>query len=139
MIGRIDSENERRGETDYVYIIGAEIISSDLDSILKRSNALTGNRLRFDMKYNDLNDRNQFYRRSDHWNFGRLGIPFVFFFTGIHADYHRPSDTPDKILYEKYAKITQLIYSATIELANTDFPPKVDNEEFIRITRSIPR
>lgn len=139
MIGRIDIDNERRGDSNYVYIIGAEIISSDLDSLIKRSNMLTGNRLRMDMRYNDLNDRNQFYRRSDHWNFGRLGIPFVFFFTGVHADYHRPSDTPDKILYNKYTNITQLIYSATIELANTDTPPRVDNEEFIRITRSIPR
>lgn len=139
MIGRIDIDNERRGDSNYVYIIGAEIISSDLDSLIKRSNMLTGNRLRMDMRYNDLNDRNQFYRRSDHWNFGRLGIPFVFFFTGVHADYHRPSDTPDKILYNKYTNITQLIYSATIELANTDTPPRVDNEEFIRITRRIPR
>jgi hypothetical protein len=139
MIGRIDDEHAAKNETDYVYIIGAEIISSDLDSILSASNALNGNELRFDMKYNDLNDRNQFYRRSDHWNFGRLRIPFVFFFSGVHADYHRPSDTPDKILYDKYAKITRLVYSTTVELANSDSPPLVDNEAFIRITERIPR
>lgn len=139
MIGRIDEEHEAKDETDYVYIIGAEIISSDLNNTLNRANDINDNQIRFDMKYNDLQDRNQFYRRSDHWNFGRLGIPFIFYFTGVHADYHRPSDTPDKIFYDKYSKITRMIYSTAIELANDDEKPVVDSEEFIRITQANPR
>jgi hypothetical protein len=136
MIGRTDKEHDAIGETDYVYIIGAEIISSDLNRSLQRANELNGNEIRFDMKYNDLTDPNQFYRRSDHWNFGRLGIPFAFYFTGVHDDYHRPSDTPDKILYDKYAKITRQVYSTAAEIANDDQRPVVDSQEFINITQS---
>ncbi len=136
MIGRTDKEHDAIGETDYVYIIGAEIISSDLNKSLQRANEINGNEIRFDMKYNDLTDPNQFYRRSDHWNFGRLGIPFAFYFTGVHDDYHRPSDTPDKILYDKYAKITRQIFSTTAEIANDDKRPVVDSQEFINITQS---
>lgn len=136
MIGRIDEEHEAAGEEDYVYIIGAEIISSGLNTTLNKANELNGNEIRFDMKYNDLTDPNQFYRRSDHWNFGRLGIPFVFYFTGVHVDYHRPSDTPDKILYNKYAKITRQIYSTAAELANNPERPVVDSQEFINITQT---
>lgn len=136
MIGRIDEEHEAAGEEDYVYIIGAEIISSGLNNTLNLANELNGNEIRFDMKYNDLTDPNQFYRRSDHWNFGRLGIPFAFYFTGVHVDYHRPSDTPDKILYNKYAKITRQIYSTAAELANNPERPVVDSQEFINITQT---
>jgi hypothetical protein len=136
MIGRTDKEHDAIGETDYVYIIGAEIISSDLNRSLQRANEINGNQIRFDMKYNDLTDPNQFYRRSDHWNFGRLGIPFAFYFTGVHDDYHRPSDTPDKILYDKYAKITRQIFSTAAEIANDDKRPVVDSQEFINITQS---
>jgi Zn-dependent M28 family amino/carboxypeptidase len=136
MIGRTDKEHDAVGETDYVYIIGAEIISSDLNNSLQRANEINGNEIRFDNRYNDLTDPNQFYRRSDHWNFGRLGIPFAFYFTGVHDDYHRPSDTPDKILYDKYAKITRQIYSTTAEIANDDKRPVVDSQEFINITQS---
>lgn len=136
MIGRTDKEHDAIGETDYVYIIGAEIISSDLNSSLQRANEINGNEIRFDNRYNDLTDPNQFYRRSDHWNFGRLGIPFAFYFTGVHDDYHRPSDTPDKILYDKYAKITRQIFSTTAEIANDDERPVVDSQEFINITQS---
>lgn len=136
MIGRTDKENDAIGETDYVYIIGAEIISSELNNRLQKANEINGNEIKFNMRYNDLTDPNQFYRRSDHWNFGRLGIPFVFYFTGVHDDYHRPSDSPDKILYDKYAKITRQIFSTAAELANNPIRPIVDSQEFINITQS---
>ncbi len=138
MIGRSDPENIRRGDTDYVYLIGGEIISSGLDSLVQAANRNSVN-MRLDRRYNDLQDPNQFYRRSDHWNFGRLSVPFVFFFTGVHEDYHRPSDTVDKIDFEKLARVTTLIYSSVIEVTNYDGRPVVDNEEFIEITRRMPR
>lgn len=134
MIGRIDDEHEKRGVEDYAYIIGADIISSQLDSLLKAANTKSGN-IELDMKYNDLNDPNQFYRRSDHWNFGRLGVPFAFFFTGVHEDYHRPGDEVHKIRFEKMSNIIRTIYATTVELANTANPPEVDNEEFINRTK----
>lgn len=138
MIGRNDPEHEANGETDYVYLIGGEIISSELDSmVVEANNKSVG--MTLDRRYNDLTDRNQFYRRSDHWNFGRLSVPFVFFFTGVHADYHRPSDTVDKIDFEKYTRIVRLIYTSSIEVLNYDGRPQVDNQEFIEITNSLPR
>jgi hypothetical protein len=138
MIGRDATEHEEKGIKDGVYIIGASLISSTLDSLLTVSNAKTHN-LYFDMSLNNVRDPQQIYRRSDHWNFGRLGIPFVFYFTGIHEDYHRPSDEVDKINFEKFTKITQLIYQNTLEIANSEKRPLVDNQEFIEATRQSPR
>jgi hypothetical protein len=138
MIGRSDPENIEKGDTDYVYLIGGEIISSELDSLVQQANSNTVD-MRLDPRYNDLHDPNQFYRRSDHWNFGRLEIPFVFFFTGVHEDYHRPSDTVDKIDFDKLSRVTQLIYTSTVKVAGYDNRPVVDNQEFIEITRMMPR
>ncbi|MFO7844997.1 MAG: M28 family peptidase [Balneolaceae bacterium] len=138
MIGRSDPENRDAGTTDYVYLIGGEIISSELDSLVSSANDQSVD-MRLDRKYNDLTDSNQFYRRSDHWNFGRLNVPFVFFFTGVHEDYHSPSDEVDKIEFEKYSRLVRFIYASTVKTANYDGQPQVDNEEFINITRQIPR
>ncbi len=135
MIGRLDSSHKKEGVTDYAYIIGSEIISSELDSLVKVANAKSGN-IELDKAYNDLKDPNKFYRRSDHWNFGRLGIPFVFFFSGVHEDYHRPSDEIHKIRFKKLAEIIKTIYATTVVVANEEPPPKVDNEQFIEITKS---
>lgn len=133
MVGRVDKEHEEN--KDYIYVIGGEIISSGLDSLLNVANQKSTN-IDLSKRYNDLNDPNQFYRRSDHWNFGRLGIPFVFFFNGTHADYHRPSDSVDKIEWDALTKRTKLIYTFTATIANSDTRPKVDNQEFIEKTQS---
>jgi len=138
MIGRSDPENIEAGTTDYVYLIGGEIISSELDSLVTVANEHSVD-MRLDRKYNDLTDPNQFYRRSDHWNLGRLNVPFVFFFTGVHEDYHRPGDEVDKIDFDKYARVVELIYSSTVKVANHESRPEVDNETFINITRQMPR
>ncbi len=138
MIGRIDDEYAKEDNGDYVYIIGGEIISSGLDSLLSAANESSVN-IELSMRYNDLSDPNQFYRRSDHWNFGRLGVPFVFFFNGTHPDYHRPSDEVDKIEFEALKKRTQLLYALTVMLSNSDERPVVDNQEFIEKTKQQPR
>jgi hypothetical protein len=138
MVGRSDSRNVETGDTDYVYLIGGDIISSELDSLVVVANERSVN-MRIDRHYNDLTDPNQLFRRSDHWNFGRLSIPFVFFFTGLHDDYHQPSDTVDNIEFDKYTRIVQLIYTSAIKVTNAENRPEVDNEEFIDITNRIPR
>lgn len=138
MIGRSSTSRENEGDTDYIFIIGGEMISSELDSLVHLAN-LTSVQKELDYTYNDLNDPNQFYRRSDHWNFGRLGIPFVFFFTGVHDDYHQPGDIIERIDLPKLTRSTQLIYSATIHVANAEERPAVDNESFLEVTRSRPR
>lgn len=135
MIGRVDSEHKKKGVEEYSYIIGAEIISSQLDSLIGAANKRSG-QIELSKRYNDLQDPNQFYRRSDHWHFGRKGVPFVFFFTGIHKDYHRPSDEVHKIKFDKMAKIVRTMYASTVLIANADEGPEVDNQEFIEITKS---
>lgn len=139
MIGRVDDDMAEAGIENYVYVIGAEIISSELNNRLMEASEHRGHALELSMRFNDLNDRNQFYRRSDHWNFGRLGIPFIFFFSGVHADYHQPSDTPDRITYGPYAKRAQLIFSTTLQIANHPTAPVVDSQEFINRTQARPR
>ena len=135
MIGRIDSTHKSEGIEEYAYIIGAELISSDLDSLIKVANEKSG-QIKLNKRYNDLNDPQQFYRRSDHWHFGRKQVPFAFFFTGIHEDYHRPSDEVHKIRFEKMATILRTMYATTVMIANADNPPAVDNQQFIEITKS---
>ncbi len=134
MIGRVDSLHQSEGIEEYAYIIGAELISSELDSLIKSANEQSG-RIKLNKKYNDLNDPNQFYRRSDHWHFGRKGVPFAFFFTGVHEDYHRPSDEVHKIRFDKMASILKTMYATTVMIANAENPPQVDNQQFIEITK----
>jgi hypothetical protein len=138
MIGRSTTERAESGDTDYIFIIGGDIISTELDSLVHEANHKSVD-MELDYSYNDLEDRNQFYRRSDHWNFGRLEVPFVFFFTGVHEDYHSPGDTVDKVDFPKLTRTARLIYTSTIEAANHDSRPEVDNQQFIEITRSMPR
>ncbi len=132
MIGRRDPENA--DNPNYVYVIGGKIVSSGLQQVMEEANSISVD-LELSDRYNDLEDPNRFYRRSDHWNFGRLGVPFVFFFNGTHADYHRPSDEVDKIDFEALKNRSKLIFMTTALLANADERPEVDNEAFILKTR----
>jgi len=116
MIGRIGSAYMPANDSMYVYVIGSDKISTDLDRLLRQANDETV-KLKLDYTYNDNNDPNRFYYRSDHYNFAKNGVPVVFFFTGTHPDYHRPTDTPDKILYERMALIGRLVYSTAWKVA----------------------
>lgn len=86
-------------------------------------------------RYNSLRDPNQFYRRSDHWNFGRFGVPFIFFFNGTHTDYHKPSNEIENIDFYALRKRTQLIFMTAALLSNSDEKPTVDNQSFILRTQ----
>jgi len=134
MIGRVDERHEQTGESNYAYLIGGDLISSGLDSLIALGNQHSG-KITLSDRYNDLQDPNQFYRRSDHWNFGRLGVPFAFFFSGVHEDYHQPSDEASKILFEKMATIVRTIYGSVIMLTETNEQPEVDNQAFIMTTK----
>ncbi|HEX9615755.1 MAG TPA: M28 family peptidase, partial [Bacteroidota bacterium] len=117
MVGRTDQKHAKAGSPPYVYVIGSDKISTELDSILNVSNRQTV-RLALDYEYNNENDPNQFYRRSDHYNFARKGIPVVFFFTGVHEDYHRPTDTVEKIEFDRMATIGLLVYATAWNASN---------------------
>ena len=125
MIGRTDENyNDIKA---YTYVIGSDRLSTDLHKVNEEMNQKYTHLL-LDYKYNDENDPNQFYYRSDHYNFASKGIPAIFFFTGVHKDYHRPTDTPDKILFDKMASVGKLIFHTIYELANRKDRIIVDKE-----------
>lgn len=126
MIGRIDKEHAPR--EDYVYLIGSDKLSSELHQISEEAN---NNSVKFqlDYTYNDPKDPNRFYYRSDHYNFAKHKIPVVFYFTGVHADYHRPGDDVEKILFPKYQQITKLVFHTAWGVANREERIKVDSNK----------
>ena len=117
MIGRMDKKYDELKNPNYVYVIGSDKISTQLDSLLKLSNK-ESEKLVLDYTYNDDKDPNQFYRRSDHYKFAQKGVPIVFFFTGVHDDYHQVTDTVDKILFDRMERIVRLIYYTGWKVAN---------------------
>lgn len=126
MIGRVDAEHE--GKPDYIYIIGSDMLSSDLDKLGKKANT-DYVKMNLDMKYNNRNDPNRFYYRSDHYNFAKHNIPVIFYFNGVHADYHQPGDEVSKINFPLLAKRARLVYFTAWELANGLKKPAVDKNE----------
>jgi len=116
MIGRKDGKHENY---NYVYVIGADKLSSELHDINERMNRLY-TKLNLDYTYNDEDDPNRFYYRSDHYNFAEKGIPSIFFFNGTHADYHKPTDTVEKINFEAMQTRGRLIFHTLWQLANQD-------------------
>lgn len=114
MIGRKDEHHQ---DSLYTYVIGADRLSTELHDINESVNAKYTH-LQLDYTFNADDDPNQFYYRSDHYNFAKNGIPAIFYFSGVHDDYHRPTDTPDKIMYDKAATIARLAFHTTWELAN---------------------
>ena len=121
MIGRIDTTHEANKDTNYIYVIGSNKISLELDSLLQIANN-ESEHLTLDYTFNGEHDPEQFYYRSDHYNFAKNGVPIVFLFDGIHRDYHKPTDTVDKILFGRMAKIGRLIYDLGWRLANLSLP-----------------
>ncbi|HUR31866.1 MAG TPA: M28 family peptidase [Saprospiraceae bacterium] len=114
MIGRADTLHK---QTNYTYVIGSDRLSTELHEINETVNRLY-TKLDLDYTYNRDDDPNRFYYRSDHYNFAKKGIPSIFYFSGVHEDYHRPTDTPDKLMYEKAETIAQLAFHTAWELAN---------------------
>lgn len=115
MIGRVDDAH--KDDENYVYIIGSDMLSTDLHRVSEAVNK-TYTQLALDYTYNDPDDPNRFYYRSDHYNFAKHDIPVIFYFSGVHEDYHQPGDDPEKIMYEKMSKIGQLIFYTAWEVAN---------------------
>ena len=131
MIGRVDEAHP--DEDRYVYLIGSDKLSSELHEISENANSTYTN-LALDYTFNAPDDPNRFYYRSDHYNFAKNNIPVIFYFSGVHEDYHRPGDDPEKIHYDKTAEIGQLVFYTAWQLANqakrievdrvNDFPTK---------------
>lgn len=125
MIGRRDPKHEQGNP--YVYVIGADKLSSELNEISERMNA-TYSKLDFDYTYNDPAHPDRLYYRSDHWNFAKRNVPIIFYFDGIHEDYHKVTDEVDKIDFGLLRQRTQLVFYTAWELANRDKRIAIDKQ-----------
>ncbi len=131
MIGRSKKEgdtNPRNSELtgpNAIYLIGSTMMSTELGELVNAVNKSYLN-LTFDTRYDAPTDPNRFFFRSDHYNYARKGIPIIFFFDGVHEDYHRAGDTADKIDYQKMEKVARTIYMTAWEIANRPARLKVD-------------
>ena len=119
MIGRLDPGRTHGDSMNYVYIVGDDKLSSDLKPISIAANDQF-TKLELDYKFNDPDDKERIYFRSDHYNFARKGVPIIFYFDGIHVDYHKPTDTWDKINYDVMEKRARLVFMTAWEMANRD-------------------
>ena len=132
MIGRMDEFHPN--DSNYVYLIGSDKLSTDLHNISEHSNQQYIN-MDLDYTFNDPNDPNRFYYRSDHYNFAKKGIPSIFYFSGVHEDYHKHTDTVEKLVYEKVEKTAKLIFYTAWELSNVENRPRVDKENDFNLNR----
>jgi hypothetical protein len=123
MIGRVDADHEKN--PDYIYIIGSDMLSSDLNKLGIKANQ-DYMKMNLDMRYNNRTDPNQFYYRSDHYNFAKHNIPVIFYFNGVHPEYHQPGDEIDKINFPMMVRRSKLVYYTAWELANGAKRPVVD-------------
>jgi len=119
MVGRIDKKYTESGLESYSYVIGSDRLSTDLHRINEEVSE-NYSKLICDYTYNSESDPNRYYFRSDHYNFAKKGIPAIFFFSGVHEDYHQPGDTPDKIMYEKMVTIGKHVFNLIWKLADRD-------------------
>jgi Zn-dependent M28 family amino/carboxypeptidase len=125
MIGRTkprgddDKLDEHLTDANTVYLVGSNRISRELHEISEETNGQF-QRLKLDYYYNDPNNPERIYFRSDHWNYAKHGVPIIFYFDGTHVDYHQPTDTVDKIDFTKLTQITRLVFETGWRIANLD-------------------
>lgn len=125
MIGRVDAIH--KNNKNYIYLLGSDRLSKELHFLSEKVNNAYAN-LELDYRYNAENDKNDFYSRSDHYNFANNNIPVIFYFTGEHPDYHKPTDTPDKIDYQLLEKRSKLIFATAWQIANQKHKLVLDTE-----------
>jgi len=125
MIGRLDKAHA--GDPNYIYLIGSDKLSKDLHDISEAANKKYSN-LKLDYTYNDEKDPNRYYYRSDHYNFAKNNIPVIFYFNGVHEDYHKETDEVSKIDFNKMEKITRLVFHTAWDLANRTERIKLDKK-----------
>lgn len=131
MIGRSKKEGDTKATNaalsgpNEIYVIGSKMMSAELGAVSERVNREYLN-LNFNYLYDAPDDKERFFYRSDHYNYAEKGIPIIFYFSGVHEDYHRPGDSSDKIDYTKYEKVTRTIFVTAMTLANAPRRPVVD-------------
>lgn len=107
-----------RNNTDSLFLVGSDLLSTQLDASIRRVNKTSGINFGFDYTYSSLTHPEQVYFRSDHYPFVRFGIPSVWFFSGFTTDYHTPRDITEFINYDKFYRITKLVYLTAFDIGN---------------------
>lgn len=107
------------------YVIGSKMMSSTLGALSERVNREFLD-LKFNYKYDDPGDTQRFFFRSDHYSYAKKGIPIIFYFSGVHADYHRPSDEIGAIDFAKLERVARTIYATAYAVADLPARPAVD-------------
>jgi len=126
MVGRIDKTY--KDSTDYIYLIGSDYLSSELHEVSESTAKKYYPELMLDYTYNDKNHPEQLYYRSDQIKFAEKGVPVIFYTSGMHDDYHTPTDDVEKIDFDAMTKRIQLIFATTWEIANREDRIKVDKK-----------
>jgi len=117
--GDTDARDEHLTDAHTVYLVGADRISPELHQLSEETNSQF-QKLKLDYYYNDPNNPERIYFRSDHWNYAKHGVPIIFYFDGTHVDYHRPTDTVDKIDFGKLTEVARLVFETGWRIANLD-------------------
>jgi hypothetical protein len=115
-----------RNSTDSLFLVCSDLLSSELDASIRKVNKNSGINFRFDYTYSNISHPEKVYFRSDHYPFMRFGIPSVWFFSGFTPDYHTPRDATEFINYEKFFRITKLVYLTAFDIADKKDLLKLD-------------
>lgn len=126
-VGDTNPKNAELSGENEIYVIGSKMMSTQLGAITDSVNS-SYLKMNYNYKYDDPNDPNRFFFRSDHFNYAVKGIPIVFWFDGVHEDYHGAGDHPDKIDYVKMEKVTRTIFLTMWELGDAKTRPAVDKQ-----------
>jgi Zn-dependent M28 family amino/carboxypeptidase len=126
MIGR--NRDDKSSESNTVYLVGSDRISSELDTVTRAANASLPTPLTLDYEFNDPSDGESLYTRSDHYSYASKDIPVIFFTTGLHADYHANTDEVSKIDFDKLARVVQFVHETGAKLADLDHAPVRDHK-----------
>jgi Zn-dependent M28 family amino/carboxypeptidase len=126
MIGR--NRDNKSSESNTVYLVGSDRISSELDAVTRAANAALSRPLTLDYEFNDPGDGESLYTRSDHYSYASKDIPVIFFTTGLHPDYHANTDDVSKIEFEKLTRVVRFVYEAGSRLADLDHAPVRDHK-----------
>ncbi len=117
-----------RGSGDSIYCIGSNKLSTEYYQFVKQTNEKTS-QLFLNYKFDDPNDPERFYYRSDHYNYAKFNIPIVFFFDDMTVDYHKPTDDVDKINFDKIAEVVNLAYYLALDSSNRENKFVIDKTE----------
>ena len=126
MVGRGSAADIPGGGPTYLQLVGSRRLSTELGDLVEQVNKSEPMPFQFDYQFDANGDPENIYCRSDHYNYARLGIPVVFFTTGLHGDYHQVTDEPQYIDYPHMARVGQLVHDVAATVANLDHRPLVD-------------